>query len=303
MKNFNPLDLPTREVNYAEQYKLNPKQYCQIKDKVWEEAATELRVEIMKKAKTDARTELREEIKKEIYPGLIEAAEKKAMPDALKKAEEIVLPKMKQAAYEKYREEWEAEKPNESDKEAFLAATREIEIDCLTFAMSASHEADTAWDTSGAQTLGKKGGIVAAFLGAGPYLLWLINSFSFSTWTPWLLMLPYIVGVISLFVWDPKETNATGELRKMASMYLKLVGKARMLRLLTLETQNRETIRRDLMYIIEEKSRLDEKYRPSLKLMEEIKPSVKLRLTDEMDPEKLFAEEFDERLIAEAKKV
>jgi len=298
MKNFNPQDLSVREVEYSEQYKLNKKQYCELKTKIFIEACAEFAASNLKQAKIDVRHALRKEIIDELKPILLAEAEKKAMPAALQKAAEDLVPEMKKNAYARYREEWAAEKVSPNDREAFLAASREVEIDSLTFAMSASHEADEATKFSSVQMKIKKIGLVSMLLGAGPFLLGLALVSSPSAFPFWFLLAPYITLAIFLGSWEPEVANKVIELRKTASQYLQLVSRARMMRLLSVSTDTRDQIASEFGYILEAKNRLDEKYRPSLKLMEEVKPNVKLRLSDEMDPEKLFSDEFDDRLKA-----
>jgi len=305
---FNAEDMSVKETDFVrDTFQVEPDVYCRVKDHIFNEVLAKARDEGMKEARSQARTQLREEVKKELLAELMPQykaiAEKEGESAALEKARKQLEPELRKEAFGKFREEWDSQNLTDEDKKAYSIGFREMEVESLTFATSASTEADRAQTGSSFISKARHLGLAAALLGAGPYAIWLLSTKDWHSVPFWLTALPYAVLIGYCLLWQPKSMTDAESLRKVSSDYLQLVSRARIARMLKLDTANRRDVQSEMTAIMSEKQRLDEKYRPSVNLVEEVKPQVKMRLTDEIDPEKLFAEEFDEKLEGSKAKV
>jgi hypothetical protein len=309
---FDPKDMPVKEVEFVEtEFGLDSETYCRIKSHVWSEVSQKAKedgwAQAREEAKKSIKQELREELTKELMPDLVAKAEAKALDQAVKKAKEELEPKLRTEAVERFKEDWKKEVLTDDDRKAFAAALRDIEVESLTYATSASKEADEHgtgfhWSKRVRHAL-----LAAALIGLGPYALWLVGTRDWHSVTFWLAALPYIV-VLSYCATmaylapsnvdkygDRKKTTAD-QLRKLSSDYLQIVSQARLVRHLHLATKIRRDVQAEFDSLAKRKVALDEQYQPSVDLVEGVKPQVKLRLSEEIDPEKIYAEEFEEQL-------
>jgi ribosome-associated toxin RatA of RatAB toxin-antitoxin module len=298
---FVPEDMSVKETDFVRsEFQVEPDVYCQIKDHVFNEALAKARDDGMKEARSQARTQLREEVKKELLAELMPqykaVAEKEGEAVALEKARKQLEPELRKELFGKFREEWDSQDLTDEDKKAYSVGFREIEVESLTFATSASAEADRAQTGSSFVSKARHLGLAAALLGLGPYAIWLLSTKDWHTVPFWLTALPYAVALGYFLFWRPKSVTDSESLRTVSSEYLQLVSRARVARMVQVDTQTRRDVQAEMQAILNAKSRLDEKYKPSVNLIEEVKPQVKMRLTDEIDPEKIFAEEFDDKL-------
>lgn len=298
---FNHEDMSVKETEFVrDTFQIEPDVYCKVKDYVYDSVFTKAKEEGVKDARAQARAQLRDEVKKEltdeVMPQLRATAAKEGEKEAFERARKELLPKLREEMFGAFREEWEAQNLNDEDKKAYAVGLREIEVESLTFATSASAEADRAQSGSSVMAKARRLMLAISLLGVGPYAIWLLNTRDWHTVPFWLTALPYLVVLGYCLFWKPKSVADAESLRKTSSEYLQLVSRARMGRMVKLDTATRREVQATLQALVESKSRLDQEYRPSVNLIEEVKPQVKIRLTDEMDPEKLFAEEFDDRV-------
>lgn len=309
---FDPKDLSVKEAEHVQdEFSIDPETFCRVKEYVWDEVAKKAKEDgvgqAREEAKKSAKEELRQELTKELMPDLVSKAEAKAFDAAVKKAKEELEPKLRAEVVEKFKEDWKKEVLTEDDRKAFAAALRDIEVESLTYATSASKEADEHgtgfhWSKRVRHAL-----LAAVLVGLGPYVLWLVGTRDWHGVGFWLAALPYAV-VLAYAVTmaylapsnvdkygDRKKTTAD-QLRKLSSDYLQVVSQARLVRHLHLNTRIRRDVQAEFDALSKRKSSLDEQYQPSVDLVENVKPQVKLRLTEEVDPEKIYAEEFEEQL-------
>lgn len=309
---FDPKDMSVKETEHVEnEFSTDPETYCRIKEHIWDEVAKKAKedglIQAREEAKKSVKDELRQELTKELMPDLVAKAEAKALDQAVKKAKEELEPKLRTEAVERFKEDWEKEVLTDDDRKAFAAALRDIEVESLTYATSASKEADEHgtgfhWSKRVRHAL-----LAAALVGLGPYALWLTGTRDWHSVAFWLAALPYVV-VLSYCVTmaylapsnvdkygDRKKTTAD-QLRKLSSDYLQIVSQARLVRHLHLSTRIRRDVQAEFDALAKRKVVLDEQYQPSVDLVEGVKPQVKLRLSEEVDPEKIYAEEFEEQL-------
>jgi len=297
---YDPDEMPVREVTFAEGYGLTPDQYCELKEKIWNGLAGEAKEAGMKEARAQLRQQLREEIRteilKEVMPGLKAQAEKKGAAAALTKAREELEPEVRKEMLAKCKEEFESQSLTDGDKKAYAVGLREIEVESLVLATSASSEADSAQTGSSTMSRMRLAGLAGALAGIGPYALWLMSSRDWHSAPFWLTALPYAVLLCYMLFWRPKSVEDAESLRKLSSEYLQLVSASRLARMVSIDTGSRHDVMSELARITRWKSQLDERYQPSISLVEEVKPQVRIRLAEEIDPEKLLADEIDQRL-------
>jgi hypothetical protein len=298
---FNHVDMSVKETEFVrDTFQIEPDVYCKVKDYVYDSVFTKAKEEGVKEARAQARAQLRDEVKKEltdeVMPQLRISAAKEGEKEALEKARKDLEPKLREELHGKFRAEWESQNLNDEDKKAYSIGLREMEVESLTFATSASAEADRAQSGSSVMAKSRRLMLAISLFGLGPYAIWLLGTRDWHTVPFWLMTVPYLVVLGYCLLWKPKSVADAESLRKTSSEYLQLVSRARMGRMVKLDTATRKEVQATLQALIESKSRLDQEYRPSVNLIEEVKPQVKLRLTDEMDPEKLFAEDFNEKL-------
>lgn len=309
---FDPKDMSVKEVEYVQnEFQVEPDVYCRIKEYVWDEIAKKAKedgvVQAREEAKKSAKEELREELKRDLMPELVTKAEEKALDKAVKKAKEELEPKLRAEVVERFKEDWKKEELTEQDREAYAAALRDVEVESITFATSASKEADEHgagfnWSKRVRHVM-----LAASLIGAGPFAVWLLATRDWHHVAFWLTALPYTVVIVYCAIMayyaptnvdrhgDRKKTTAD-QMRKLSSDYLQVASQARMIRHLHLNTRIRRDVQAEFEAIAKRKAALDEQYQPSVELVEEVKPKVRARLSEEIDPAKIYAEEFDAQL-------
>jgi hypothetical protein len=305
---FDPQEMSVKEVEFVRnEYQVEPEVYCQIKERVWDEMSAKAKEDGAKaareEAKKTAKEELKQELTRELMPDLVAKAEKKAFDTALKSAKEELEPKLRTEIVEQYRKDWEKELLTEADRKAFEAALRDVEVESLMYATSASKEADREGVGTGWSKRVRHGLLAASLVGLGPFSVWLLSARDWHTVSFWLTALPYLVVIIYCAIMayyaEPekydRKTKAE-ELRKLSSDYLMIVSQAKLVRHLHLSTKIRRDVQKEFDSLVQRKSVLDEKYQPSVDLLDEVKPKVRVSLSEEIDPAKIYAEEFEEQL-------
>lgn len=309
---FDPQDMSVKEVELVSNtYGVDPETYCQIKERVWNELLSLSREEGTKQARADAKKaakeELRQEVTAELMPGLVTEAEKKALSIAVKKAKEELEPKLRDEMANQLREDWKKEALTEQDRNAFSAVLRDVEVESITFATSASKEADEHgtgfhWSKRIRHAL-----LATALIGLGPYALWLMATRDWHSVGFWLAALPYVVFLSysatmaylapsNVDKYGDRKKTTSDQMRKLSSDYLQVASQARLIRQLHLNTRIRRDVQAEFDALAKRKAALDEQYQPSVDLVEGVKPKVRARLSEEVDPEKIYAEQFEEQL-------
>lgn len=309
---FDPKDMSVKETEYVQnEFSIEPETFCNIKQYVWDELVKKAKEEgvsqAREEAKKSAKEELRAELTKELMPDLVTKAEAKAFDAAVKKAKEDLEPKLRSEVVERFKEDWKKEELTEADREAYAAALRDVEVESITFATSASKEADEHGTGFNWSKRVRHAALAASLIGAGPFAVWLLATRDWHHVSFWLTALPYAVVITYCAIMayyaptnvdrhgDRKKTTAE-QMRKLSSDYLQVASQARMVRHLYLNTRIRRDVQAEFEALSKRKAGLDEQYQPSVELVEEVKPRVRARLSEEIDPAKIYAEEFDAAL-------
>jgi len=307
---FEPEDMSVKETEFVDsEFNVDAETFCGIKNYLWDDLLASSK-KAAEKAAFDAANKsvcdkLKQQLTEELMPSLVLKAEEAAKEQAFAKAKALLEPQLRKELATKLNEERLLSFPTADEQKAYQKAYRDIEVESITFAASAALEAEKQrppmWQGVWPAIL------AAALIGIGPYILWLLSRGSAEQLPFWLMLLPYTtftkVAVARTIAKDrvkDEYQKAQDTLRKLSSEYLQLASRLRAFRQVTIATENRKDLQVLGNSIIREKERLDSTYKPSVPLVEEVKPLVRVRLSDEVDPETL-AEEFDVRLTAASK--
>lgn len=305
-----PKDLPKWETDELKEIGVNShnyEKYCKLKKRTFDTLLTTAYQE----AQANPNKQIKEELRKEIRDALLPTLKEEAMIGAMEQAEALatkkLLPKMREEALQKYADDWSQAFPTDSDKSAFRAQIREVEVDSLLLATTCSLEEVALREGSDKKVRVKKLVSIPLWIGLGPYILWVINQhppisdpISFA-----LLVIPYLtlLGIATFFNTEvgADQSNRTKLLRECSTEYLKVNAAARSLRH-KVQYATRKELVVGVNDLTSDKRRTDERHQPSIEVVELARPRIKARLEEELDPEKLLSDDFDERLTAHSKK-
>ncbi len=306
---FDPKDMSVKETEHVQnEFGIEPEVFCQVKEYVWEGLVSKAKEDggarAREDAKKQAKEELRQELTDQLMPELMAQAEEKAVKKAIEKAKKDLEPQLRTEIIEQLKRDWQKESLTEADREAFSTALRDVEVESLVFATSASKEADDRGRNVNWSQRVRHGLLAAVLVGLGPYGFWVYHRWSPVSVAFWLVALPYLVASVysAVLALNPPERTDDDDqvpvtkLRRYSSEYLQIVSKARLIRHLSLNTKIRRDVQAEFDALLHTKAQLDSDYRPSVEVVEKIKPDVRHRLSEDIDPERILAEEFEGQL-------
>lgn len=295
---FTPEELPMKEVQYAEGYGLSVEAYCELKTHVYQQLADEARSSVMKDALVEARKTVKEEVKKELLPPLKEEAVANAMSEALKKARVELEPKMRREFFEDAKKTYEAELLTKEDKEAYADAFRDAEVEALLFASAASHEADEVHRRNHQAKMASTWTARVVGIVAFPIALFLFQKYSVHSVAFYLMLAPVVLCFLTAFFNSLRQEDdkEVARLKKLASDYLMIVSRCRTGRKLSIHTKLRSEVLYECSGVQNSKAELDRVYHPVVRVLDEVRPAVRHRLAEDLDPEEILSQEFDDRL-------
>jgi hypothetical protein len=329
------LDLTLREVEEAQSYGLTPTQYDDLKSKLYERFTRKVKDDLASEARKALRQDkdFRNEIAKEMRDGVlstVEAELRNKLPKELRpKIEEELRPKVEAAILPDLRKKAEADLrdkllgevrevekevagkvPSVRDREAFRDFIREVEIDCMTQADSASNDSDSA-----ASTLNWRRRLRAplswGLLLAVPVLGFFLHRQFGAGLGFWAFLLPIVAAATGFASMTRKRIRSAAQSMdshcRIASDYWVMTERAKRLRIVTTEcAQTRGSLWSALNEFAQEKKALDDRYWPSARSFEKSRAEIRTQLLSEIDPDKLLRiadtrveefealEEFDE---------
>lgn len=209
------------------------------------------------------------------------------------------------ASNELKKEPVEVEVPlTELDKQAFQAQIREIEVTALVRAASSSlEETETQGSLDTRETLRKVFQALPLVLGI-PYV-WCIKEYPGHQVVAFGMV--YFLATLGIwFLADPplpygklskKEEleRRIADLRRCSTSYLQVYQSARHLAH-KVEYASRKEILSDIQSLSMDLNSTDNDYQPSVRMLERARVQVKYRLEEEIDPQKLLVEDFNNRL-------
>lgn len=295
---FTPEELPMKEVQFAESYGLEVQQYCDLKTHIYQQLGDEARSSVMKDALVEARKTVKEEVKRELLPSLKEEAVANSMAEALKKAKAELEPKLRKELLENSKKVYESELLTKEDKEAYADAFRDAEVEALLFASAASHEADEVHQRNQQSKNASKWTARVMGVAAFPIALFLFQKYTAHSPAFYLLLAPVILCFLTAFFngYKQEDSKEVARLKKLASDYLMIVSRCRTGRKLSIHTKLRSEVLYECSSVQNSKAELDRVYHPVVRVLDEVRPAVRHRLAEDLDPEEILSQEFDDRL-------
>ena len=293
---FSREEMTLGELDIANGMGLSEDSYCEFKSLIWSELLESASAEATKNAREEAKRSLRSEITAELTPMIQDKLLKS--PDLLEQARKGLEQSLQQQALKASKAVYESEMPTKSDIEAFSDAIRDIEIDCMMLAAAASKDSvKKRKETRNKESLYNF--LYRSFgLAMGPLAFYTIRTFGMHDSA--FFVIPAIVFTILCFAWSFRddEYKSANNLQAIAGSYLALASDCRLARKMTVKTKTRAEIISELQVIRNAKDHQNKVYRPEVQVLDEVRPDVRHRLAEEIDPEVLISEEFDDRLSA-----
>ena len=290
-------DLTLREVEEAEQYGLNPDQYDELKDIFTQRAkdavrpvvAVEVEKEIRNKVVNKLREEILEELPKELEPKIAEDLRPKIRVEV----EEELGEKFRAQARDAVKQEEASRAATPRERRAFRDFVREVEVDCLTNAHTASNSADKEermWLIM--RTLRRPIFLVLLLSGA-PGAFGIYHYFSGNPYALVALMLPWLIATIWLGSANSNrqtlvEKEVAGQ-RKMASDYWIIAEQAKRLRMVDAEmATTRGELQTKLDTLSGRKDRIDSSFMPSASTLDESRKKIRDQLIGDSNTEQFL---------------
>lgn len=304
------MNLTVRECEEASQYKLTRADYVELRKKFRDRSRELLSKEITQQVEANLRKSQqfrenimvmeREELRKQLRPEI----EKELLPQLRVRVESELGTKAREEAVAKLS----AEKPDAECKATYSAYMREVETEAQSLAETASGYGD---NLSKKMTLNKRMRqplAAAGWLGLPPMIAWMVhsglNAESFTLWSVIITMMAFAIFMTSKYVLirDNLSEHHTAK-RKVSSDYLLVVDAAKRVRMSVIPAaQSVAEIRAAVAKVVEDKQRLDDKFYPAVKDLNENRKKVRVRVLDDLDPMDVLDAVESERFQPEAKK-
>ena len=266
-------DLTVREVEEAESYGLTLDQYLELKAKFNAVALQKTRDQVAKEYRDERlEQEIRPRLKTEITNELRKSIEEELGEKMFQRARETLL----------------ADKSSPKERAAIRNFAREIEIDALTYARTASTVADRsewalAWQMRFLRPL-----FHALWLSFGPIAYWIYShhGLNFALFAavviPWFLAFCVLGGFNSEL---RKAHNATITLsRKKASEYWRVAEQAKRLHMVDAHLDlSRREIREKLEHLVTHKESVDQDFTPDATTLDDSRKKIREMLLTESD--------------------
>jgi hypothetical protein len=278
--------------------------YVELKNHIYDYLVDEAVQQGLEEARVTAKAEAakanRDAIIADLTPKLTEKITEDIIPKLKDKIRIEVTPQVRKELEEKVRDEMMKDKPSPEDIGRFCAALRELEVDCYTLATTASNWSDRYHESVERKTRIGRIGLVA-LLCSVPFVYRMLPIAPHFWTNPmfWVALVPFVTLFITAWAVATKPADFYYQCHNLlgtSSNYLRCADRAASSQKLMPMVRDYKAAREEYFDIYNDKAELDKKFSPSVKDIDEARPSVKMRLADELDPEKLLIDDFDEKL-------
>jgi hypothetical protein len=246
--------LTVRELEEAKKYKLSRSDYVQLRNRLVEQHCDKIIRELV--------------------------------PQIRKKVEEELGNECRAEALAKLN----AEKPSRECKLAYIAYLRELESETGALAETASELGDKFQDRYSTNKYVRGGVMTVSWLGLLPTALYLLsNGWSYNS----AVFLGVLTSTIIVAAWFSLAYSSTKsflikknqEMRSTSSEYLMLADDARRMRIAVVPTaESTREISESVQAIVWDKKKLDERFCPPVKILNETRKKVRVKMLNEIDP-------------------
>jgi len=285
-------NLTVRECEEASQYKLTRADYVELRKRFRDRLREALAKEITPQLETNLRKSQqfrenimaleREELRKQLRPEI----EKELVPQLRTRVELELGTKAREEAVAKLS----AEKPDAECKATYSEYMREVETEAESLAETASEYGDGLAKKATLNKRVRQPLAAIGWMGLFPTIAWMahggLNAESFTLWSVIVTMVAFSIFMTAKYVLIRDNLSKQNfAKRKISSDYLMAVDAAKRVRMSVIpNAQSVAEIRAAVAKVVEDKQRLDDKFCPATKDLNENRKKVRVRVLDDLDP-------------------